>query len=57
MEGDVTITQDLFAFKYDATAYSEEVKGTYESAALRPAFSQRAQYYGLEDTLLEAMQP
>ncbi|VXC72509.1 Fimbriae assembly-like protein [Burkholderia sp. 8Y] len=57
MEGDVIITQDLFTFRYDASAYSEEVKGVYESAAVRPAFSQRAQYYGLEEALLEAMKP
>ncbi|SAK65010.1 fimbriae assembly-like protein [Caballeronia arationis] len=57
MEGDVIITQDLFTFRYDASAYSEEVKGTYESAAVRPAFAQRAAYYGLESALLEAMTP
>ncbi|MFM0341124.1 CpaF family protein [Paraburkholderia fungorum] len=57
MEGDVIITQDLFTFRYDATAYSEEVKGVYESALVRPAFSARAAYYGLEDALLEAMRP
>jgi pilus assembly protein CpaF len=57
MEGDVIITQDLFTFKYDASAYSEEVKGAYESAAVRPAFSARAAYYGLENALLEAMTP
>jgi pilus assembly protein CpaF len=55
MEGDVIITQDLFTFKYDASAYSEEVKGVYECSAVRPSFSQRAAYYGLEDALLEAM--
>ncbi|MDR5754722.1 MULTISPECIES: CpaF family protein [unclassified Caballeronia] len=57
MEGDVIITQDLFTFRYDASAYSEEVKGVYESAAVRPAFAQRAAYYGLEHALLEAMTP
>jgi pilus assembly protein CpaF len=33
------------------------VKGTYESASVRPAFSARAAYYGLEAALLEAMTP
>ncbi|HEY2022317.1 CpaF family protein [Paraburkholderia sp.] len=55
MEGDVIITQDLFTFRYDASAYSEEVKGVYESAQLRPAFAARAAYFGLEEALLEAM--
>ncbi|CAD6552897.1 hypothetical protein LMG28727_05440 [Paraburkholderia kirstenboschensis] len=57
MEGDVIITQDLFTFHYDATAYNEEVKGVYESAQVRPAFAARAAYYGLEEALLEAMRP
>jgi pilus assembly protein CpaF len=55
MEGDVIITQDLFSFKYDPSAYSEEVKGVFECAAVRPAFSDRAAYYGLEGALAEAM--
>ena len=55
MEGDVIITQDLFTFKYDASAYSEEVKGVYECSAVRPTFAPRAAYYGLEDALMEAM--
>jgi pilus assembly protein CpaF len=57
MEGDVIITQDLFTFRYDASAYHEEVKGVFETAALRPAFCERAAYYGVEDALLEAMRP
>ncbi len=55
MEGDVITTQDLFTFAYDASAYSEEVKGVYQTASVRPAFSARAAYYGLEDALMEAM--
>jgi pilus assembly protein CpaF len=57
MEGDVIITQDLFTFRYDASAYNEEVKGVFETAALRPSFCERAAYYGVEDALLEAMRP
>jgi pilus assembly protein CpaF len=57
MEGDVIITQDLFTFRYDATSYAEEVKGNFEVSPLRPAFSTRAAYYGLESLLIEAMQP
>ncbi|MGN6651684.1 CpaF family protein [Trinickia sp.] len=57
MEGDVIITQDLFTFRYDASAYGEEVKGVFETAALRPAFCERAVYYGVEGALLEAMSP
>jgi pilus assembly protein CpaF len=57
MEGDVIITQDLFTFRYDANAYNEEVKGVFECATVRPAFSARAAYYGLEEALQEAMKP
>jgi pilus assembly protein CpaF len=57
MEGEVIITQDLFTFRFDVTAYSEEVKGVFDSAAVRPAFAERASYYGLENALLEAMKP
>ncbi|HZZ10875.1 MAG TPA: CpaF family protein [Paraburkholderia sp.] len=56
MEGDVLITQDLFTFRYDASSYNDEVKGTFERAPMRPAFATRATYYGLEDALIEAMQ-
>ncbi|PLZ03501.1 secretion system protein E [Burkholderia sp. WAC0059] len=55
MEGDIIITQDLFTFRYDATAYNEEVKGVFECASIRPAFSGRAAYYGLEEALMETM--
>ncbi|MDQ7981730.1 CpaF family protein [Paraburkholderia sp. SARCC-3016] len=57
MEGDVVLTQDLFTFRYDASAYNEEVKGVFETASIKPAFSDRAVYYGVEDALLEAMKP
>ena len=57
MEGDVIITQDLFTFRYDASAYNEEVKGVFETAPIRPAFCERAAYYGVEQALLEAMRP
>ncbi|QBR00105.1 CpaF family protein [Paraburkholderia pallida] len=56
MEGDVVITQDLFTFRYNGTAYEEQVRGTFDCSSLRPVFSQRAAYFGLEEALLAAMQ-
>jgi len=56
MEGDVVITQDLFTFRYNASAYEEQVRGAFECSSLRPVFAQRAIYYGLEEALLAAMQ-
>jgi len=55
MEGDIIITQDLFTFEYDATAYNDEVSGRFVNSGLRPAFTNRAAYYSLDRALLEAM--
>lgn len=55
MEGDVIITQDLFTFEYDPSQYSESVKGDFVSTNVRPAFIDRANYYGLAAALMEAM--
>ncbi|RLM22689.1 secretion system protein E [Brenneria alni] len=57
MEGDVIVTQELFRFSYDASAFDDEVKGTFDSSGMRPIFSERARYYGMETALLEAMRP
>ncbi|GLU33169.1 CpaF family protein [Trinickia caryophylli] len=57
MEGDIVITQDLFTFRFNPNAYDEQVHGAFECSSLRPAFAQRAAYYGFEDALIEAMQP
>ncbi len=56
MEGDIIITQDLFAFRYDASNFGEEVRGRFEASGIRPALSSRAAYYGLEKALAEVMQ-
>ena len=56
MEGDIITSQDLFRFQFNASNYGEEVKGSYESSHMRPAFSARASYYGLEAVLMEVMQ-
>ena len=55
MEGDVIITQDLFRFNFSATSFGAEVQGSFDGTGLRPAFSDRARYYGLEEQLIEAM--
>lgn len=56
MEGDIIITQDLFSFRYDDSTYGDEVRGSFDCSGLRPVFSARASYYGLEKALVEAMQ-
>ncbi|MFE8045757.1 CpaF family protein [Brenneria goodwinii] len=57
MEGDVIVMQELFHFSYDAGAYDDEVRGTYDSSGMRPIFAERARYFGMETALLEAMHP
>jgi pilus assembly protein CpaF len=55
MEGDVITTQELFAFHFEGEAADGKLKGRFESSGLRPHFTQRAEYYGLDRALLEAM--
>jgi pilus assembly protein CpaF len=55
MEGDVITTQELFAFHFEGEAPDGRLKGRFESSGLRPHFTQRAEYYGLDRALLEAM--
>src|SRR5690348_1626967 len=55
MEGDVITTQELFAFHFEGEATDGRLKGRFESSGLRPHFTQRAEYYGLDRALLEAM--
>ncbi len=55
MEDEVITTQDLFSFEYDGEGSDGKLVGRYESSGLRPHFSTRAEYFGLDRMLLEAM--
>jgi pilus assembly protein CpaF len=55
MEGDVITTQELFAYKFEGEAADGRLKGRFESAGLRPHFSSRAEYFGLDRMLIEAV--
>ena len=55
MEGDVVTTQELFAYRFEGEGADGLLKGRFESSGLRPHFSSRAEYYGLDRMLLEAM--
>jgi pilus assembly protein CpaF len=55
MEGDVITTQELFAYRFENEGPDGLLKGRFESSGLRPFFSPRAEYYGLDRMLLEAM--
>ena len=55
MEGDVITTQELFSYRYEGEHTDGRLKGRYESTGLRPHFTPRAEYFGLDRALLEAM--
>jgi len=55
MEGDDITTQELFAYHFESEMPDGRLKGRFESSGLRPHFTQRAEYYGLDRALLEAM--
>ncbi len=55
MEGEVITTQDLFTYNFEGEDKDGNLQGTFKSSGLRPSFSDRAQYFGLDKALLEAM--
>jgi pilus assembly protein CpaF len=55
MEGDVITTQELFSYKYEGEDANGRLKGRFESSGLRPGFTPRAEYFGLDRALMEAM--
>jgi pilus assembly protein CpaF len=55
MEGDVIVTQELFAYKFEGEGADGMLLGRFESSGLRPHFASRAEYYGLDRMLVEAM--
>ena len=55
MEEDVITMQDLFWFETGKATGEGEPLGRFESSQLRPYFVPRAEYYGLDKPLLEAL--
>ena len=55
MEGDVITTQDLFTFEYQGDGGDGKLRGIFRCVGIRPAFLPRAEYYGLDRALLEAI--
>lgn len=56
MEGDVVTTQDLFKFEFEGEGDDGKLYGRFKSTGLRPAFIEKANYFGLERALLAAME-
>jgi pilus assembly protein CpaF len=55
MEGDVITTQDLFTYQYEGQLNDGSLKGSFVSSGLRPHFMTRAEYFGLDRALLDAV--
>jgi pilus assembly protein CpaF len=54
-EGDVITTQELFSYKFEGQGLDGKLRGRFEASGLRPNFTPRAEYYGLDRLLLEAI--
>jgi pilus assembly protein CpaF len=55
MEGDVITTQDLFTYVYEGEDPEGKLIGRFESSGLRPHFTTKAQYFGLDKALMEVI--
>ena len=55
MEGDVITTQELFSFSFEGQSSEGNIQGVYKSSGLRPHFTPKAAYFGLDKVLLEAL--
>jgi len=55
MEGDVITTQELFSYQYQGENSDGKLRGSFVPSGIRPAFLPRAEYYGLDRTLLEVI--
>ncbi len=56
MEGDVIVTQDLFKFEFEGEDADGHLVGTFKGSGLRPDFTAKAAYYGLDKALLSAIE-
>ncbi len=54
MEGEIVTTQDLFVYHFEGEDNQGNLIGRHESQGLRPHFSEKASYFGLERALLDA---
>jgi hypothetical protein len=53
MEGDIITTQELFTYQFQGEGSDGKLRGNFQSSGIRPTFLPRAEYFGLDRTLLE----
>ena len=56
MEGQVIITQDLFTFEFQGEDENGILIGEFRPTGLRPNFTKQAEYHGLGQALLQAIE-
>jgi pilus assembly protein CpaF len=55
MEGDIITTQELFTYQFQGETGEGKLRGVFQPSGIRPAFLPRAEYFGLDRALLEAI--
>jgi len=55
MEGDIITSRELFTFQYHGQQQTGHLEGIYKPARMRPDFISRAERFGLDKELLEAL--
>ena len=56
LEGDIVTMNDFFTFEYDSEDSTGRISGRYLTSTLRPSFSERLRYFGLERAWMQTMQ-
>ncbi|WP_299392000.1 CpaF family protein [Pelagibius sp.] len=55
MEGEIITTQTLFTYEFEGEGKDGLLLGSFKSSGLRPHFTPRAAYFGLDKPLMEVM--
>ena len=55
LEGEVVVMQELFTYRFERETSGGELIGRFVSSGLRPHFMPKAEYYGLQQALMGAM--
>ena len=55
MEGDIITTQELYSYEFEGEGQDGMLRGSFKSSGLRPHFTAKAEYFGLDRALLEAV--